>query len=177
MTVNPDHGTERFLTLDDEALVRECDVGHYRASGPGGQKRNKTSSAVRLQHRPTGIAVTAAEDRSQAVNKTRAIRRLRQAIALQIRSPVDPDLYTPSELLSACVGADGDLRIGRRDYRYWLVVREILDVLAASEMRASDAAKCVGVTTSHLVKFLQKDPKLWERVNQMRAAAGVKPLR
>ena len=177
LTVNPDNWAERFLTLADDALVRECDVGHYRASGPGGQKRNKTSSAVRLRHRPTGIAVTAAEDRSQAVNKIRAIRRLRQAIALQLRSTVDPDLYTPSELLATCVGADGELRVARRDHRYWLVVREILDVLAASEMRASDAAKRVGVTTSHLVKFLQKDPKLWERVNQMRAAAGVKPLR
>ena len=56
-------------------------------------------------------------------------------------------------------------------------MRELLDVLAASEMRAGDAATRVGITTSHLVKFLQKDPKLWERVNQMRAAAGIKPLR
>jgi len=52
-----------------------------------------------------------------------------------------------------------------------------LDVLVACEMRVREAAERIGVSTAHLVKFIQTDPKLWERVNQMRAEAGVKPLR
>ena len=45
---------EDYLALDDARLLAQCQVHTYRASGPGGQKRNKTSSAVRLHHRPTG---------------------------------------------------------------------------------------------------------------------------
>lgn len=48
----------------------------YRASGNGGQHRNKTDSAIRLTHLPTGIVVTATEDRSQHVNRKVAFERL-----------------------------------------------------------------------------------------------------
>ena len=66
-----------WSVLSDEVLLTQCEVDTYRASGPGGQKRNKTSSAVRLTHEPTGISVIAGESRSQAENRMRAVRRLR----------------------------------------------------------------------------------------------------
>jgi hypothetical protein len=121
--------------------------------------------------------VIATEDRSQHVNKARAVRRLRMAIALAARTAVDPAAYRPSELLASCVTADGRLVIGRRDARYALVVAELLDVLAGCGMRVSDAARRVGVSTSHFVGFVGRDPKLWSCVNRMRTEAGVKPLR
>jgi hypothetical protein len=166
-----------FLELDDDALLGQCNVDTFRSSGPGGQKRNKTSSGVRLRHPPTGVSVIATEDRSQHVNKARAVRRLREAIALAVRTDVDREAYRPSELLASCVTADGRLVIGRRDARYALVVSELLDVLAGCGMRVSDAARRVGVSTSHLVGFVERDPKLWSCVNRMRTKAGVKPLR
>lgn len=76
-----------FLVLDDDRLLAQCDVDCYRASGPGGQKRNKTSSAVRLRHNPTGLIVVAVESRSQHENRAKALQRLRWAIALQCRRP------------------------------------------------------------------------------------------
>lgn len=167
----------RYLALDDQALVAQCDVDRYRGRGPGGQKRNKTSSAVRLRHRPTGLAVTGTEERSQHVNKRRAVRRLRQAIAHHVRTDLDCEAYEPSELLGSCIASDGHLRIGRRDSRYFSVVCEVLDVLAACEARVRDAARCLGVTTSSLVGFIREDPKLWKRVNEMRTEAGLRPLR
>jgi hypothetical protein len=166
-----------MLALDDEGLIAQCEVDHYRASGPGGQKRNKTSSAVRLRHRPTGVAVVAVEDRSQHVNKRRAVRRLREAIALNVREPVDISRYRPSELLALCLGRDGSLQIGAKDPRRYQVIRELLDVLAACGMSVRDAAALVGMSTAQLVKLIQADDKLWARVNQLRAAAGIKPLR
>src|SRR5256885_10466931 len=75
--------------LCDDALLAQCRWDQYRGSGPGGQKRNKTSNAVRLTHEPTGVAVTATESRSLSVNKLYALRRLRLKLAADLREPVD----------------------------------------------------------------------------------------
>lgn len=64
----------------DDQLLAECAVETFRAGGPGGQHQNKTESAVRLTHHPTGIVVTARESRSQHRNRARALARLRAAL-------------------------------------------------------------------------------------------------
>ena len=61
----------------DEALLAECDVQVFRATGPGGQSVNTTDSAVRLTHRPSGFVVVARRERSQLRNKGDALKRLR----------------------------------------------------------------------------------------------------
>ena len=61
---------------DREQLERETEVQVFIGSGPGGQHRNKTESAVRLIHKPTGIVATATERRSQHQNKEVAFERL-----------------------------------------------------------------------------------------------------
>src|SRR3954469_16514337 len=87
-----------WTPLDDAALLAQCDVDTYRASGPGGQKRNKTSSAVRVRHRPSGLIVIAEESRSQHENKARALQRLRQAFYLRLREELAPEELTPERL-------------------------------------------------------------------------------
>ncbi len=77
----------RALSLPDAALLSECDESFFVGSGPGGQHRNKTESAVRLVHRPTGVGVTATERRSQARNRAEALDRLRAALAPLARRP------------------------------------------------------------------------------------------
>ena len=166
-----------YLSLADDELLVQCEVDCYRASGPGGQKRNKTSSAVRLRHTPTGLSAQSNEDRSQHVNKARALRRLRKVIALALRTPQNPQVFVPSESLASCISDDGRIVVGRKDRRYSRAVAEVLDVLVACGVRVSEAAVCLGVSTAHLVKFLQGDPSLWQRVNELRAEAGVRPLR
>ncbi len=59
-----------------EKLLDQCDVTTFRASGPGGQHRNRRESAVRLKHRSTGIVVVATERRSQHQNRAVALKRL-----------------------------------------------------------------------------------------------------
>src|SRR5262249_35756225 len=76
--------------LSDDRLLSQCEVDTYRASGPGGQKRNKTSSAVRLRHPPSGLIVIAEESRSQHENRARALKRLRQALYLKLREELLP---------------------------------------------------------------------------------------
>lgn len=68
------------LALDDEALLKTCDVEYFIASGPGGQHRNKTESGVRLTHPPTELSVSATERRSQLQNKGVALERLREGL-------------------------------------------------------------------------------------------------
>lgn len=67
--------------------IRESDIKieFYRASGPGGQHRNVTETAVRIRHLPTGIVVQASESRSQAQNREIAMQRLRDALARRER--------------------------------------------------------------------------------------------
>jgi protein subunit release factor B len=59
-----------------ERLLAECDVTPFKSSGPGGQKKNKTESSVRVRHRPTGITRIATESRSQSRNRTLALERV-----------------------------------------------------------------------------------------------------
>ncbi|WP_243367787.1 peptide chain release factor H [Microvirga solisilvae] len=63
--------------------VKEADIAFetLRAGGPGGQHQNRTESAVRATHRPTGVSVVARDERSQHRNKALAVERLRALIA------------------------------------------------------------------------------------------------
>src|SRR5437899_5897458 len=113
-----------WTALSDAELLGQCEVDTYRASGPGGQKRNKTSSAVRLRHLPTGLIVIAEESRSQHENRARALRRMPQALYQKIRDNMPADGLTPEALAThpdyrhARSGA-GRLELGRKDARFW----------------------------------------------------------
>jgi len=69
-----------LLPDSDEDLLRQCKVDTFRASGPGGQHVNKTESAVRLTHLPSGVVVTSQQERSQYRNKAVCLQKLREKI-------------------------------------------------------------------------------------------------
>jgi len=74
----------------DDALLGECRVDVFRATGPGGQGVNTTDSAVRLTHLPTGIVVVCRRQRSQLRNKEECVARLRGRIAELMAPPAPP---------------------------------------------------------------------------------------
>src|SRR5262245_60737531 len=89
-----------WKNLTDDQLLAQCEVDTYRASGPGGQKRNKTSSAVRLRHLPSGLLVIAEESRSQHENKAKALKRLRRALYLELRESLAPESLSTDAVTS-----------------------------------------------------------------------------
>jgi hypothetical protein len=169
-----------WSALNDANLLAQCEVDTYRASGPGGQKRNKTSSAVRIRHLPSGLLVIAEESRSQHENRVKALKRLRQAFFLKLREPLSAETLrsvAQREELVSVRSLAGKLEVGRKDARFWPVVGIILDVLEATEARVSEAAQALGISTGHLIDFLEADPKVWEQANQSRQRFGHKALK
>jgi hypothetical protein len=173
---------DTYLNLDDDALLAQCEVQTYRSSGPGGQHRNKVSSAIRLRHRPTGIVVTGSERRSQHENKRVAAGRLRMEIACQVRQLPDracDGLPTP---LARCIALPrgqaevGRLTVSRNNSRFWPAAALLLDYLAAAEGRLADAAAPIGITTSNLVSVLKDDRHLLAAAQSIRKRHGHGPL-
>ena len=83
----------------DDALLAQCRVETFRAGGKGGQHQNATDSGVRLVHEPTGVRVTARNDRSQHRNKAIALERLRRKLERRNvrRIPRLPTRVPPNE--------------------------------------------------------------------------------
>ncbi|HEY1188616.1 MAG TPA: peptide chain release factor-like protein [Gemmata sp.] len=170
-----------WASLPEDRLLAQCEVDTYRASGPGGQKRNKTSSAVRLRHLPTGLIVIAEESRSQHENRAKALKRLWHALFLELRDPLPAEL-TPDAVAAlpdyvAARETNGRLHLSAKSPRFWPAVGVVLDVLSAVGARVADAAALLGISTGNLIDFLQIDPKVWQEVNRLRALAGHKSLR
>lgn len=181
--------TRDWLAMDDKAILADCDVHTYKSSGPGGQHRNKVSSAVRLRHRPTGISAHGDDSRSQHENKRLALKRLRMQIALQVRRPVGGQGGTAGlpavvaeclcrprgEGRSTCPAARLD--VGRKDGRFWPVAQFLLDVLQHVDGRLADAAQHLGITTSNLVAQIKKDRHLFGTAQDVRKRHGQAPLK
>jgi hypothetical protein len=147
----------------DDVFLRNCTLDVFRASGPGGQKRNKTSSAVRLTHTPTGLSATSSESRSQADNRETALRRLRLMTAIMLRLPVDdPVRIDPVRATHATFPQQ---------------VAIAMDVLEEESYVLNQAADRLGMTTGALSKFLESDEAVLSEVNRQRAARSLRPLR
>ena len=167
-----------FLLASDDALIAQCEVDRYRASGPGGQHRNKTESAVRLRHKLSGVTAIGEDSRSQSENKLHAVRRLRAAIALQVREPVRLEGWTPSPRLAAFVAA-GTAPLGaktRLTGEYWASIAELLDVLVAGGLEVGTTAQRLGMTTGALSKLLLHDEQVGRAFNDLRRAKRMRPL-
>jgi len=146
-----------WLNLSDMDLEKVCRLDFFKASGRGGQKRNKTSNAVRFTHEPSAIAVSDCSSRSQHKNRATALKKLRYQIALQVR-------VTPGT-------APERLDVSLSNSEYPIFTAHILDILNDNEFIISQAAKSLELSTSKLIKILQRDKILWQLVQSFKESA------
>ena len=158
------------ISLDES----EIDESFVRSSGPGGQKRNKTSSAVRVTHVPTGISAIGEESRSQHENKAAAFERLRHRLAIELRTTAG-DVELP-EWFTVELTAAKRLRVGRARPDYPAFAGLVLDALSQAQGSVSAAADRLGISTANLVDFLQRDEKALDQANRIRGEAGLRKL-
>lgn len=174
-----------WLAADDEQLLAECDVHLYKASGPGGQHRNKVCSAVRLRHRATGISAVANDSRSQHDNRRLALHRLRRNLALQLRRPAPLADQPLPAVVAQCLhppqkpsSSDAPLRlqIGRKDARFWPVAAHLLDWLHDAQGRLAPVSARLGISTGNLTSVLKSDRHLLAAAQALRRAHGQTPI-
>ena len=160
--------------VEPETLLADVDEERRKASGPGGQHRNKVETGVRLRHRPTGLTAEAAERRSQKQNRDEALRRLRLKLALETRSELALDAFVPSALWARRTGG-GSLSVAGRHADVPALLAEALDVLAAAGDDPSAAARALGVSTSRFLRVLRLEASVLEALNRRRRARGERP--
>ncbi len=154
---------DTLLQMPSEELLKHCRIDCIKGSGPGGQKRNKTSSAVVLTMSKLDISVSDCTERSQFRNRENALKKLRFAIALKMRQ--DP----PENGLC-------NVQCSVKSDHYPLFAAQLLDCLHACEFDHKLAAEKCGISPSAMLKKIHRDPHLWQFVQKQRLAVGKKAL-
>ena len=141
---------DAILALDDMALSRLVKLEFTRGSGNGGQKRNKTSTAVRVVLPEYEVEASDCTERSQHRNRAAALRKLRMNLALKVRCAPQPPPRS---------------RVALTAPEYPLYAARLLDNLADCGGNYRNAAEKWGVSPSSLLKSVERDPVLYKWLN------------
>ena len=162
-----------LLSMDDDELSRCCEFEFFKGSGPGGQHRNKVSSAVRVKLAAFGISAADCSERTQHRNRANALAKLRHTMAIEIRQPVslpDDDGKTGD---AGGIGSDIPFECSIRNPRYYLFIAILLDRLEAAGFDQRKAAEMYGVSPSALIRKISADPSLWTHCLRRRNQLGL----
>ena len=147
--------------MDDAAFAGFCRLDFFKATGNGGQKRNKTSSAVRVTLDEYGLAAEDCSERSQHRNRATALMKLRRKLAYSVRLK-----YQPFERESCS--------LEHADYPLFLA--KLLDLLCECSWDYRIAAEKMNCSSGRMLKLICRDNELLTFYNNMRRNAGLYPV-
>ena len=154
---------DRQLMLPEPEFVQECcSLEFFKASGAGGQHRNKTSSAVRLTHIASGLRAEDCSERSQHRNRSNAVAKLKLLLALKIREASQGTLPRM------------ECSVNAPDYPLFVAV--LFDILAECEFDHRKAAQICGISPTALLKKLFRDSAVWQEFCLQRESRGLPRL-
>ncbi len=161
--------------LDKEMLLKDCTITRGRASGPGGQHRNKVETHITVLHKPSGIDAQAGERRLAKENQSVAIRRLRLKLAMGIRVEVPNGDIRSALWKTRCVKKRIVCNPKHRDYPSLLA--EALDVIEACGFDVKRAAARLECSTTQLIRLIGEHRPALEQLNQSREDRGLHRLK
>lgn len=161
MENNYSNERNRWLIFEDTVFLKSCKTESFQSTGPGGQKKNKKFSAIRMTHIPTEVTVISDNYREQNINKKIAIKKLKIKIAINIRGP-------KIELDRTIVSSSSD------DYPLWIA--KLFDILNNNKYDIKTTAVELSLTTSKLIKLIYKDKTVWKTINDNRILNDIYPL-
>ena len=160
-----------WLALPPDDLLRRCSQARFQGSGPGGQKRNRVYSGVRLTHPESGLTAESVDSRASLRNLHAALARLRLGLALSASLPGCDPLQAAAAQPSFRAGANPD----HADYPAFLL--RALHFLAWHGGQIAPAAAALGCSASALTRFFKADKAAWARARSIRVANGLHPLK
>ena len=155
-----------------EELLAGCVVRTARGSGPGGQHRNKTDSAVAITHTASGVVGQGGERRSQGQNRAVAIERLRLNLAVQVRG----DRSRKEQVWQRWVRG-GRVTIAASHADYPSLLADAIDCLDSHRYELAAAAAELNIASSQILKLLRGYPPALEYCNARRGELGLHPWR
>jgi hypothetical protein len=172
--------------LDESLLASQCRISQLRRSGPGGQHRNKVSTAIQWLHEPTGITAEANESRDQSRNRRDALERLRVRMAIRLRSELasdaGPDRHDHGATDSLAtqhreLGRSRRLKVSSGNESFPAVLALVLDDLHRAGGQPSLVGPLWNSSTTAVVALVSVWPAALQEVNRWREHHGRGPLR
>lgn len=162
-----------WLALPPYDLLKQCRQARFQGSGPGGQKRNRVYSGVRLTHPESGLTAESVDSRASLRNLHAALSRLRLNLALSAELP-------------GCDPAAASAKVAQPVFRaganavhadYPVFVLRALHELAWHGGQIAPAAAALECSASALTRFFKADKAAWSRARGIREANGLHPLK
>lgn len=166
-----------------ETLQQHCRWSFSRASGPGGQHRNKVETAAVIEHLASGIRASASEERSQHRNRQVALQRLRCALAVEYREPLGSDpvasdpVERPASELWRTYCRSGKIRVSPENEHFPCLLAEVFEALIGSDYDLAETAKRFDTSSTQLVRFLGSYAPALAHLNAALVARGQSPRR
>ena len=167
--------------LGEETLAAQCRMSQLRRSGPGGQHRNKVSTAIQWLHEPTGITAEASESRDQNRNRREALARLRIRMAIRLRSQNNASDRSPTtdprSIELRALGQSRRLKVSASNDDYPAILALVLDDLHRAGGQPSLVGPLWNSSTTAVVSLVSIWPAALQEVNRWREHHGRGPLR